>query len=632
MAFALGLLILCAPGAAAADPCLSLTASPTSFTIPASGATVSLTVTAPSTCAWALGFLDGWPLATTNNQPNCPNTPGSINQCVGVGNATINLSIGPNTAIPPATLHEIMDIWDTASGTIIPSITFTQPVSTLALSCPANSGSQGVNYVSSLTASAGTPPYNFSYSGSLPPGLNFDASNGRIAGIPTIAGDFSFAGTVTDGSSASAGARCTITIAATCTSNIDGPADVPGLSSYSYAIHLPAGQVASSVTWTIDKPTATTSGPTNTGNIVVQFSNTQADFITLRADFTANGLSQCATKQVALVKVSVGQAIFSNPGKASQEDADRSMMVDPAFPPFAYIPPPQCAGLVVPLPPPGPFWVTSLMPTAANPTPGADWQCFTSNVIPQPTETAVRVISAGSGGPAFLAQTTVTLTSPAQKPGAQANIQIGFIQNAADSGAASYSKNESDVLTRVLNAPGPIPPTPGVTSLDWLASRAGPGRTDVWPWYDIGQSAGCPAGSTATATASGGFSWNRLLCMSDSPTMSIPVRYNPNHRSDPDKNKLLLRAVAVTAFEIRIGVRTLDEDLNANSHYFDQANSTWRLNIHYPLIPGESYVVVGPGWTTPSTPSEINVNLVPASIYGNSPYERWKCASVTCGI
>jgi hypothetical protein len=120
--------------------------------------------------------------------------------------------------------------------------------------------------------------------------------------------------------------------------------------------------------------------------------------------------------------------------------------------------------------------------------------------------------------------------------------------------------------------------------------------------------------------------------MSDSPRTPIPVRYNPNHKGDPDKNKLLLRATGVAAFEIRIGARTLDEDLNANAHYFDEANSTWKLNIHYPLIPGESYVVVGPGWTTPPTPSEINVNLVPSAIYVNSPFERWKCASVTCGV
>ena len=85
--------------------------------------------------------------------------------------------------------------------------------SPLAVTCPASSGTVGVAYSSSMTASGGTPAYTYSTIGSLPGGLTLNASTGAITGTPTAAGSFSFAAQVHDAAGATATNSCGITIA-----------------------------------------------------------------------------------------------------------------------------------------------------------------------------------------------------------------------------------------------------------------------------------------------------------------------------------------------------------------------------------------------------------------------------------
>ena len=69
------------------------------------------------------------------------------------------------------------------------------PPSVSTTSLPA--ASVGVPYTATLTASGGTPPYTWSISGAIPPGLTVFTS-GLISGTPTVSGSFTFTAIVND--------------------------------------------------------------------------------------------------------------------------------------------------------------------------------------------------------------------------------------------------------------------------------------------------------------------------------------------------------------------------------------------------------------------------------------------------
>jgi hypothetical protein len=362
-----------------------------------------------------------------------------------------------------------------------------------------------------------------------------------------------------------------------CKFNIVGPADVPGLSKYKYKIDLPAGNTASGIVWSVDKPDAGFEGPTGNPEVVVTFKNSSAAWIKLKATFTLDGNGECAEKQIALVKVEVGTPNFTNPGKPSNR-------VDTDF--FLVNPPP---------PPATATWVTTH-------DPGSTASAFTYNGSNQPGEPAQYFDSDGAGGPAFKAVTVIKLTSPPEKPTALQSIQVGYIQHGADSGSATYSTTPAGHVRTVT--------TPTSTTLDWLAGVP----TDDWPWYD----------TTARETGSGTGTWSTTVTMQDSPVLSIPSQYNPNNASDPNTSKRLSTAAAAFAFVIRIAARTSDTDLGAEKHYFDEAHSTWTVNYGWPAgPPGVSLVTAGTAWTTPGSPSEVSVNVVPTRTNHNIPFLRW---------
>jgi hypothetical protein len=59
-------------------------------------------------------------------------------------------------------------------------------------------GSVGVQYAVALSVSGGTPPYTWTYTGSLPPGVSLVSSQSLIIGTPTTAGSYQFTLNVVD--------------------------------------------------------------------------------------------------------------------------------------------------------------------------------------------------------------------------------------------------------------------------------------------------------------------------------------------------------------------------------------------------------------------------------------------------
>jgi hypothetical protein len=415
----------------------------------------------------------------------------------------------------------------------------------------------------------------------------------------------------------------------TCNYFIKGPSTVPGLSQYTYALDLPADQLASTISWTLDKATANFAGPANQVQTVVQFQNTQADFITIRTNFTLNGSGQCAVRHIALVKVDVGKASFTTPGKPSKVEVGTQVFLVKPPPPAGPAPPLKCAtpGLINqalnPPPPPGPSWVYVLTPIPTNPNPGKDWDCFTYNGTAQPAEPRKLIKSMTTNGPvAFVAKADVTLTSPVEMPDAQQHIQVGYIQHGYDDGgSASYPQQ----LTRTLKEPTSI-------TVDWLSSPTGLGANDVWPWYNAAGNTMSGCTSPATTTGSGTGSWKGTLCMSDSPSLSLPAEYNPNDPTDRFMHVHLISARDNFNFLLQMVVRTLDSNLEADTHYFEEARANWSVHFHWPVVPGISNVVSDPDWgTKPPSPTEANVNIVPTIINHNARFRRWRCATASCG-
>jgi uncharacterized repeat protein (TIGR01451 family) len=104
----------------------------------------------------------------------------------------------------------------------------------LTVACPLNTAQAGVAYASLLVAIGGTPPYTFSTTGALPPGLLLNAATGAVTGSPTTIGSTSFAANVMDSAAGAATSNCAINTTAASQADVSiiksGPAS-SGLGS-----------------------------------------------------------------------------------------------------------------------------------------------------------------------------------------------------------------------------------------------------------------------------------------------------------------------------------------------------------------------------------------------------------------
>jgi len=117
---------------------------------------------------------------------------------------TLNASTGGVTGTPTSGGTFGFTVQAADSGTPARTATKALSINVVALLTVTTAGlpggTVGQAYSQSLAATGGTPPYTWSLvSGSLPPGLSLNASNGAISGAPTSTGTFTFTAQVTDG-------------------------------------------------------------------------------------------------------------------------------------------------------------------------------------------------------------------------------------------------------------------------------------------------------------------------------------------------------------------------------------------------------------------------------------------------
>ncbi len=138
------------------------------------------------------GFIDG-----TNTLFGQGTAVGSFSSISSSGSMT---TTGPGVGAQPYSLT-VIDTINLTPGAFYTSDS--QVLGTnyppLVISCPTASSVLGKAYNSAFTVTGGVPPYAYSLSGTLPPGLTFNSSTGSISGTDSAAtGTYNFNGTVTD--------------------------------------------------------------------------------------------------------------------------------------------------------------------------------------------------------------------------------------------------------------------------------------------------------------------------------------------------------------------------------------------------------------------------------------------------
>jgi hypothetical protein len=340
--------------------------------------------------------------------------------------------------------------------------------------------------------------------------------------------------------------------------------------------------------WTMNNPAAATMTVPNLGPVGIvqlEYKPNIAAMVQLKVTFTINGVPISATKDIALVKVTLAAPTFATPGKGvSSGTGNYGFQVRPA------------AGQIAPV------YVTTNRP-------GSDVPKFKMTSGTQLADEAYQGITTGSGGAGFTSSTSVTLTAPAARPNAITRITIGYIQKLSISGSTVYDFGGGATGIRTLA-------TPSADTVDWYASSA----TDEWPWYDQ-SSRWTPANNANTS---------KMIPLSDSPSRFFPSRYNPLFPlANINNMKPLKSGINVMDFPLYIAAYSIDTnggmDENLYLYYNQGTSGGWKATPVFPIVvPNVSIVTKGAAtWTAPATATALSVNVIPSSLSGQIPFARF---------
>ena len=208
-----------------------------------------------------LGVSGGAGISVTVSPASLSLAPGSTQQFTayvnGTSNASVNWTASAGTVstsglftapTTPSPLSVLVTATSVADPTKRASATVTVNSSSSALAITTSSlpdGSINVAYATSLGASGGSSPYNWTIaSGALPNGITLDGI-GNLAGVTKQTGTFSFTAKVTDNKGNSATQLLALLIASAGT--FDGPAELPRTYLQSQMVNTPAAASTVSV-------------------------------------------------------------------------------------------------------------------------------------------------------------------------------------------------------------------------------------------------------------------------------------------------------------------------------------------------------------------------------------------------
>lgn len=171
------------------------------------------------------------------------------------------------------------------------SITVVAPVAITTPALPP--AAPGAQYTQVITATGGVPPYTFTSTGTLPPGLTLSSTTGVISGIPTTAGTYTFTVMVSDAMGVFATQTYTILISSTVTQPaqvtfVVEPSNIVGSQAISPAVQVQVTDV--------------TGAPVPGTQVTMNFANPACPSATLSGTLTgttnANGIASFANLSV----------------------------------------------------------------------------------------------------------------------------------------------------------------------------------------------------------------------------------------------------------------------------------------------------------------------------------------------
>ncbi|THJ17164.1 MAG: hypothetical protein CAF44_016105 [Nitrospira sp. CG24D] len=153
------------------------------------------------------------------------------------------------TANHTFTVRDATNPVQAASRTYSLTINLPAPPSITTTSLP--NGTVTQPYSRTVQATGGTPPFSWSFTATIPPGLNFDSSTGGISGTPTTPGTFNFTAQVTDALSQSATQPLSITIVLPAPPNITTSTLPNGTVASAYSQTVQASGGTGALVWSI---------------------------------------------------------------------------------------------------------------------------------------------------------------------------------------------------------------------------------------------------------------------------------------------------------------------------------------------------------------------------------------------